>query len=98
MVIAPKLEGSIRMTLDARDVNKAILPTNHPLPRHEDINAKLVECKIFSKMDLKSAFWQIELDESSCYLTVFHTGDKLFRYKRLTMGLKPSQGELNVAL
>ena len=44
------------MTLDARNVNKAILPTNHPIPRHEDINAKLVECNIFSKMDLKSAF------------------------------------------
>ena len=97
-VIAPKLEGSIRMTLDAHNVNKAILPTNHPIPRHEDINAKLVECNIFSKMDLKSAFWQIELDDSSRYLTVFHTNDKLFRYKRLTMGLKLSQGELNVAL
>ena len=86
------------MTLDACNVNKAILPTNHPIPRHEDINAKLVECNIFSKMDLKSAFWQIELDDSSRYLTVFHTNDKLFRYKRLTMGLKLSQGELNVAL
>ena len=46
----------------------------------------------------KSAFWQIELDESSRYLTVFHTNDKLYRYKRLTMGIKPAQGELNVAL
>ena len=49
-------------------------------------------------MDLKSAFWQIELDESSRYLTVFHTNDKLCLYKRLTMGIKPPQGELNVAL
>ena len=46
----------------------------------------------------KSAFWQIELDESSRYLTVFHTNDKLYRYKRLTMGIKLAQGELNVAL
>ena len=49
-------------------------------------------------MDFKSEFWQIELDESSRYLTVFHTNDKLYRYKRLTMGIKPAQGELNVAL
>ena len=49
-------------------------------------------------MDFKSDFCQIELDESSRYLTVFHTNDKLFRYKRLTMGIKPAQGELNVAL
>ena len=93
-VIAPKPDGGIRMTLDARNVNKAILETNHPIPRHEDIKAKLAGCKIFSKLDFKSAFWQIELDESSRYLTVFHTNDKLYRYKCLTMGIKPAQGEL----
>ena len=31
-------------------------------------------------------------------MTVFHANNKLYRYKRLTMGLKPSQGELNAAL
>lgn len=97
-VIAPKPDGGIRMTLDARNVNKAILQTNHPIPRHEDIKAKLAGCKIFSKLDFKSAFWQIELHESSRYLTVFHANDKLYRYKCLTMGIKPAQGELNVAL
>ena len=49
-------------------------------------------------MDFKSAFWQIDLDVESRYLTVFHANDKLYRYKRLTMGLTPSQGELNTAL
>ena len=81
-VIDPKLDRPIRMTLDACNANKIILPTNHPIPRHKD----------------KPAFWRIELDETSCYLTVFHANDKHFRYKMLTMGLKPLQGELNVAL
>ena len=49
-------------------------------------------------MDLKSAFWQIELAEESRHLTVFHANDKLYRYKCLTMGLSPAQAELNVAL
>ena len=31
-VIASKTDGSIRMTFDARNVNKAIIPTNHPIP------------------------------------------------------------------
>ena len=48
-------------------------------------------------MDLKSAFWQIELNELSFYLNVFHANNKL-RYKRLTIGLKRSKGELHVAL
>ena len=49
-------------------------------------------------MDFKFTFWQIELDESSRHLKVFHTNDKLYRYKRLTMGIKTPQGKLNVAL
>lgn len=97
-VLAPKADGSIRVTLDARNVNKAILSSNIPIPKQEDIKAKLAGAKIFSKMDLKSAFWQIELEENSRHLTVFHANGKLYRYKRLTMGLAPSQGELTVAL
>ena len=97
-VISPKPDGSLRMTLDARNVNKAIQSSNLPIPRHEDIKATLANAKVFSKMDLKSAFWQIELHPSSRYMTVFRANNKLYRYKRLTMGLKPSQGELNTAL
>ncbi|CAB3984515.1 Hypothetical predicted protein [Paramuricea clavata] len=97
-VIAPKSDGAIRMTLDARNVNKAIQASNLPIPRQEDIKAKLSGAKVFSKMDFKSAFWQLELHPDSRYLTVFHANDKLYRYKRLTMGVKPAQGELNMAL
>ena len=91
-VLAPNDDGSLRVTMDARNVNKSLYPTNYPIPRHEDIKAKLSGCRVFSKMDLKSAFWQIELEPESRYLTVFHANDKLYRYKRLTMGLEPSQG------
>ena len=42
--------------------------------------------------------WQIELEDSSRYETVFHASDKLYRYTLLTMGKKPVQGELSVAL
>ena len=97
-VIAPKPNGDIRVTIDARNVNKAVKSTNLPIPRQEDIKSKLSGARIFSKHDLKSAFWQIELDPESRYLTVFHANGTLYRYKRFTMGLKPAQGELNVAL
>ena len=50
-VIAPKTDGSIKMSLDAHNVNKAIIPTNDPIPRHEDIKSKFARCKWFSKMD-----------------------------------------------
>lgn len=97
-VIPPKPDGALRVTLDARNVNKAIQATNLPIPRHEDIKAKISGAKVFSKMDLKSAFWQLEVHPDSRYLTVFHANDKQNRYKRLTTGVKPAQGELNMAL
>ena len=97
-VLSPKQDGSIRVTMNAKNVNKALISSNIPIPKQEDIKTKLAGAKVFSKMDLKSAFWQVELEEESRYLTVFHANDKLYRYKRLTMGLSPSQGELTVAL
>ena len=97
-VISPKPDGSLRMTLDARNINKAILSSNLPIPRQEDIKAKLSGSKYFSKMDFRSAFWQLELHPDSRHLTVFHHNNKLYRYKRLTMGVKSAQGELNTAL
>ena len=96
--IAPKPDGDIRLTLDARNVNKALYSSNLPIPRQEDIRAKLSGKRFFSKLDFKHAFWQLELHPDSRYLTVFRCNGKLYRYKRLTMGLKPSQGELNAAL
>ena len=98
VVISPKNDGSLRMTLDARNINKAIESSNLPIPRQEDIKVKLQKAKVFSKMDFKSAFWQLELHPDSRYLTTFYGQNKLLRYKRLTMGVKPAQGELNTAL
>ena len=97
-VIVPKPDGSLRVTLDARNINKALISSNRPIPRQEDIKANLSDSEIFSKLDFTSAFWQLELHPESRSLTVFNINNKLYRYKRLTMGVKPAQGELNAAL
>ena len=98
IVIAPKDDGEIRITLDAKNLNKAVQSSNFPIPRQEDIKAKLAGAKFFSKLDLKSAFWQLEIAPESRHYTVFHANGKIFRYKRLVMGIKSAQGELNAAL
>ena len=98
MVFCEKDDGSLRVTVDAKNVNKAIQSSNLPIPRQEDIKAKLAHKKFYSKLDFKSAFWQLELDEESRDLTVFQMLGKLYRHTVLTMGFKPSQGELNAAL
>ena len=70
IVITPKANGSLKMTLDTHNINKAIIPNNHPI-RQQDIKSKLAGCTLFSKMDFKSAFWQIEPEDFSRYVTVF---------------------------
>ena len=97
-VTVPKPNGSLRLTLDARNINKAIISSNLPIPKQEDIRANLAGSCVFSKLDFRSAFWQLELHPDSRNLTVFSMNNKLYRYKRLTMGVKPAQGELNAAL
>ena len=98
LVLAPKDDGGVRITVDMRQANKAIKTTNIPIPRPEIISSQLAKYKIFSKMDFNSAFHQLEIDEGSRALTVFHAGDRLMRYRRLTMGCSPASGELNKAL
>ena len=75
-VIVPKTDGSIHITLDACNENKAIISTNQPIPKQEDIRAQSTGARYFSKLDFKSAFWQLELHSDSRYLTVFHANDK----------------------
>ena len=94
-VLVPKADGSMRITVDLRNLNKALQNTHLPIPRVEDIMPMFAGKTIFSKLDLKTAFHQLELAEESRPLTVFRAGDRLMRYKRLTMGTLPASGELN---
>ena len=87
----------VTLVISVKAQQKLIIPTNQSIPRHEDIKSKLAGCTRYSKMDFKSTFWQIELEDSSRYVTVFHANGKLYRHKNLTMSIKPAQGELNVA-
>ena len=98
LVLTPKPDGGTRVTVDMRNVNKAIKPTNIPIPRVEEVKAELAGCQWFSKMDFKAAFHQLGVAESSRYLTVFNGNGRLMRYRVLTMGSTPASGELTKAL
>ena len=96
-VIVPKSGSSLPITLDARNLKKALLFDNYPTPHQEDIGAQSPGRNFFSKLDFKSAFWQIEVNTEPRALTVFHANNKPCRYTRLIMGVEPAQSELNAA-
>ena len=68
-VLAPKDNGGFRVTIDMREANPAIKDTHTPVPRVDDIQARLAGNKVFSKIDLRLAFHQLENEEESRHIT-----------------------------
>ncbi len=87
IVVNQKKTGGIRMCVDLREPNKAVVVDSYPLRLIEDILAELRGAVLFSTLDLKHAYHQVELHTDSRDLTAFVTHDGLYRYKRVPYGL-----------
>ena len=59
----------------------------YPIPTIDEVLQDLNQSKFFSKLDLNSAYHQIELAPESRDITTFGTHDGLYRYKRLMFGI-----------
>ncbi|KAK3730998.1 hypothetical protein QZH41_006643 [Actinostola sp. cb2023] len=86
-VCVTKPNGSIRLCLDPKDLNKATKRPHHYTPTLEDILAKLNGAKYFSIVDARSGYWNIKLDEESSYYTTFNSPFGRYRFCRLPFGL-----------
>lgn len=87
VVVVPKQSGEIRLCVDMRRANQAVQRENHPLPTIETFLPHIGTGKLFSKLDVRDAFHQLELAEESRFITTFITKRGLFRYKRLMFGI-----------
>ena len=83
----PKKPDEIRLCVDMRAANKAILRTRHVTPTLDKLVTRLNGAKVFSKIDLHSGYHQLVLYPSSRYITTFSTNVGLYRYKRLSFGV-----------
>ncbi|XP_021340552.1 uncharacterized protein K02A2.6-like [Mizuhopecten yessoensis] len=87
IVLVEKKNGSLRVCLDPRDLNTAIKRQHYRIPTPEDISAELHDKKVFSILDEKDGYWQVELDEPSSYLCTFNTPFGRYRFKRMPFGI-----------
>ena len=87
VVIVPKNNGEIRLCIDMRQANQAILQRRYPMPTVDDVLHTMNGSKVFSKLDLKWGYHQLELSPESREITTFATPDGLFRYKCLLFGV-----------
>ena len=77
----------LRVCMDFRQLNLYSEKVRFPLPRIDDILAKLKDAKYFTVIDLKSAFNQILLSPESRKYCTFRTKKGCYQYKRLPFGL-----------
>jgi hypothetical protein len=82
-----KKSGALRLCVDMRQANTAVQRERHPGPTLEDLVADLNGATVFSVIDMREGFHQIELDVESRDITCFSTHVGNFRYKCLIYGL-----------
>ena len=78
----------IRICIDPRDLNKVIKREHYPTRTIEEVVAEMPDAKVFSKLEVKSGFLQIKLDEALSLLTTFNNPIGRYKWLRLPFGLK----------
>ena len=73
-VYVPKTTGEVRICVDFVKLNQVTKKDSYPVPRPEGPQQRLAGKKVFSKLDLRSAYWQFPMEEGSIEKTAFCPG------------------------
>ena len=86
-----KPNGKLRICLDPKDLNKAIIRENHKAPTLEEIDHILTGAMRFSKVDGNKAFFRMHLTKQALLLTMFNTHLRRYHFLCVPFRLKMSQ-------
>ncbi|GJV47743.1 putative reverse transcriptase domain-containing protein [Tanacetum coccineum] len=82
-----KKDGSFRMCIDYRELNKLIVKIRYPLPRIDDLFDQLQGSQFFSNINLRSGYHQLRVHEDDILKTVFRTRYRHFEFTVIPFGL-----------
>ena len=74
IILVRKKDGSLRFCLDLRKLNARTVEDSYSLPRIDESLDCLNGAVLFTFLDLKSGYWQVEMDEESKQYTAFTVG------------------------
>ena len=86
IVLVKKKDGSVRFCVDYRKVNAITRKDAYPLPRVDTLDT-LAGSRLFTTLDLKNGYWQVELEEGDRQKTAFDTSEGLYQFNMMPFGL-----------
>ncbi|XP_064470265.1 uncharacterized protein LOC135385018 [Ornithodoros turicata] len=87
-LLVKKPDGSNRLCIDFRQLNKHLVADAEPIPRADCLLAEVGRHKYFSKMDMTKGYWQVPLTPESKEVTAFSTAHGHYQFRTMPFGIK----------
>ncbi|GJZ56019.1 putative reverse transcriptase domain-containing protein [Tanacetum coccineum] len=87
VLFVKKKDGSFRMGIDYRELNKLTVKNRYPLPRIDDLFDQLQGSSVYSKIDLRSGYHQLRVREEDIPKTAFRTRYSHYEFQVMPFGL-----------
>ena len=87
MLFVKKKDGTLRLCVDYRQLNKMTVKNKYPLPRIDGLFDQLKGASVFSKIDLRSRYHQWRIKDTDVHKTTFRTQYEHYDFLVMSFGL-----------
>ncbi|GJT24136.1 reverse transcriptase domain-containing protein [Tanacetum coccineum] len=87
VLFVKKKDGSFRMCINYRELNKLTVKNRYPLPRIDDLFDQLQGSSVYSKIDLRSGYHQLRVRDEDIPKTAFRTRYRHYEFQVMPFGL-----------
>nr|GEW98268.1 putative reverse transcriptase domain-containing protein [Tanacetum cinerariifolium] len=87
ILFVKKKDGSFRMCIDYRELNKLTVKNRYPLPKIDDLFEQLQGSSVYSKIDLRSGYHQLRVEKEDILKTAFRTLYGHYKFQVMPFGL-----------